>query len=151
MGLPRVAPRTNQPLPGRFGAFCRPIHRLCRTPSAGGESRRQLAARRIEAVRGWSRDLALKRSSQHADDVKTTLDLDEDLYSAVKMQAARIGRTVHEIIEEALETWLARAEEEEHRQSAAVALEERDRSVSSESWYTTLDGGPKSTNAPDEG
>jgi plasmid stability protein len=79
-----------------------------------------------------------------------TLDLDEDLYGAVKVEAARIGRSVHEIIEEALETWLARAEEEQDRQAAAVALEERDRSVSAESWYATLDGGPKSRNAPDE-
>ncbi len=99
---------------------------------------------------GCSRDLALKRASQHAGEVKTTLDLDEDLYGAVKVEAARIGRSVHEIIEDALEAWLARAEEDEDRRSAAVAVEERDRSVSAESWYATLDGGPKSTNAPEE-
>jgi hypothetical protein len=50
--------------------------------------------------------------------VKTTFDLDEDLYAAVKVEAARIGRGVR---------------------------------VSAESWYATMDGRPKSTNAPAEG
>jgi predicted transcriptional regulator len=84
--------------------------------------------------------------------VKTTLDIDEDLYGAIKVEAARIGRTVHEIIEDALEAWLVRAEEAVDRDSAAVALEEhgRDGSVAAESWYSALDAGLKSTNASDE-
>jgi plasmid stability protein len=84
--------------------------------------------------------------------VKTTLDIDEDLLGAIKVEAARIGRSVHEIIEDALEAWLVRAEEAVDRDSAAVALEEhgRDGSVAAESWYSTLDAGPKSTNASDE-
>ena len=34
------------------------------------------------------------------------MDIDEDLYAAVKVEAARIGRSVHEVIEDALESWL---------------------------------------------
>ena len=81
------------------------------------------------------------------------MDIDEDLYVAVKVEAARIGRSVHEVIEDALESWLVRAEEAVDRESAAVALEEhgRDGSVAVESWYAALDAGPKSTNASDEG
>jgi hypothetical protein len=84
--------------------------------------------------------------------VKTTLDLDEDLYGAVKVEAARIGRSFREIVEDALEAWLARAEEAADRESASVALEEhaRDGGVSAESWYPSLDAAPKSTNAPGE-
>jgi plasmid stability protein len=82
-----------------------------------------------------------------------TLDIDEDLYAAVKVEAARIGRSVHEVIDDALEAWLARAEEAVDRESATVALEEHgaDGSVAAESWYATLDAGPKSTLASDEG
>jgi plasmid stability protein len=84
--------------------------------------------------------------------VKTTLDIDEDLYAAVKVEAARIGRSVHEVIEDALESWLVRAEEAVDRESAAVTLEEHgpDGSVAAESWYSALDAGPKSTNVSDE-
>jgi plasmid stability protein len=84
--------------------------------------------------------------------VKTTLDLDEDLYGAVKVEAARIGRSVREVIEDALEAWLVRAEGDVDRESTTVALEEhgRDGGVSAESWYATLDAASKSTNASDE-
>jgi len=77
--------------------------------------------------------------------VRTILDIDEDLYAAVKVEAARIGRSVHEVIEDALESWLVRAEEAVDRESAAVALEEhgRDGSVAAESWYGALDAAPK--------
>ena len=45
--------------------------------------------------------------------MKATFDLDDDLYRAVKVEAARSDRSVREVVEEALETWLARAEEAE--------------------------------------
>ena len=56
--------------------------------------------------------------------MKITLDLDGDLYRAVKVEAARADRSVREVVAEALEGWLAAAEEAEDRASAAEALAE---------------------------
>jgi plasmid stability protein len=85
--------------------------------------------------------------------VKTTLDIDEDLFAAVKVEAARIGRSVSEIIEDALEAWLVRAEEAVERESAAVGLEEhgRDGSVAAESWLSEVAAETRAAYAPDEG
>ena len=60
--------------------------------------------------------------------MKITLDLDGDLYRAVKVEAARADRSVREVVAEALEGWLATAEETEDRASAAEALAEYERS-----------------------
>jgi hypothetical protein len=72
--------------------------------------------------------------------MKATFDLDQDLYRAVKVEAARADRSVREIVEEALEAWLARAEEDEDRRSAQAALEEyrRDGGESAESWFSKV-------------
>ena len=83
--------------------------------------------------RGWpSRSkvelgLAGKPASWYAGSMKITLDLDGDLYRAVKVEAARADRSVREVVAEALEGWLAAAEEAEDRASASEALAEYER------------------------
>ena len=59
--------------------------------------------------------------------MKITLDFDGDLYRAVKVEAARADRSVREVVAEALEGWLAAAEEAEDRASASEALAEYER------------------------
>jgi plasmid stability protein len=73
-------------------------------------------------------------------DVKATFDLDADLYRAVRVEAARTDRSVREVVEEALEAWLAHAEESEDRESAAAALSEyeRDGGESADAWFGKL-------------
>ena len=69
--------------------------------------------------------------------MKVTLDIDADLYRAAKVEAARSDRTVREIVEEALEAWLAAAEDAEDRESATAALVEyrREGGESAEAWF----------------
>ena len=68
--------------------------------------------------------------------MKVTLDIDADLYRAAKVEAARADRSVREVVEEALEAWLAAAEDVEDRESATAALAEyrRDGGESAEAW-----------------
>lgn len=57
--------------------------------------------------------------------MKITLDLsDADLYRAIKVEAARSGRPVREIVEEALEHWLQRLEDQEDAAAAETAMED---------------------------
>jgi plasmid stability protein len=79
--------------------------------------------------------------------MKATFDLDQDLYRALKVEAARGDRSVREIVEEALEAWLARAEESEDRDSAQAALAEyaRDGGASAEAWFETAAAEAKAT------
>lgn len=56
--------------------------------------------------------------------MKVTLDLDPDLYRTLKVEAARLDRSVRDVVTDALATWLERKEDEEDRASAASALEE---------------------------
>ena len=83
--------------------------------------------------------------------MKATFDLDEDLYRAVKVEAARSDRTVRDIVAEALETWLAVAEEAEDRASAAAALEEyaRDGGTAAEAWFARAAAQTKAAYGPD--
>ena len=69
--------------------------------------------------------------------MKATFEIDAALYRALKVEAARTDRSVREIVEEALEAWLARAEEDEDRESAAAAMDEyrRDGGESAERWF----------------
>lgn len=85
--------------------------------------------------------------------VKATFDIDQDLYRAVKVEAARSDRSVREVVEEALEAWLARAEEVEDRESAAAALEEyqRDGGESAEAWFGRVAAEAKATYGSGEG
>lgn len=66
-----------------------------------------------------------------------TFDLeDAELYRAVKVEAARVDRSVREIVEEALRDWLERAADAEDATAAAEALAEyqRDGGVAAESF-----------------
>ena len=79
--------------------------------------------------------------------MKVTFDLDGDLYRAIKVESARADRSIREVVEEALEAWLARAEDAEDRESAAAALEEyrRDGCESAEAWFEHMAAETKAT------
>jgi plasmid stability protein len=85
--------------------------------------------------------------------MKVTIDLDADLYRAVKVEAARADRSVRDIVDEALEAWLETAETKEDRASAEAALVEyrRDGGESAESFFGSLAAETKATYGPDEG
>lgn len=72
--------------------------------------------------------------------VKVTIDLDPELYRAVKVEAARTDRSVREIVDEALEGWLDSAESLEDRDSAEAALIEyrRDGGEVAEAFFGSL-------------
>ena len=59
--------------------------------------------------------------------MKVTIDLDPDLYRAVKVEAARADRSVREIVDEALAAWLERLEDAEDAAAAIEALTEYER------------------------
>jgi predicted transcriptional regulator len=69
--------------------------------------------------------------------VKVTIDLDPDLYRAVKVEAARTDRSVRAIIDEALAAWLERSEDAEDAAAAAEALAEyeRDGGVAADEFF----------------
>jgi plasmid stability protein len=79
--------------------------------------------------------------------MKVTIDLPDELYRAVKVEAARTDRSVREVVDEALEAWLSSAEEAEDRQSAEEALAEyeRDGGASAEAFFGTLAAEAKAT------
>lgn len=83
--------------------------------------------------------------------MKVTFDLDGDLYRAIKVEAARTDRSARELIEEALEAWLSRAEEAEDRESAEAALAEyaRDGGEPAEAWFGRAAAEVKATYRPD--
>lgn len=69
--------------------------------------------------------------------MKVTIDLDAQLYRALKVEAARSDRSVRDVVDEAIAGWLERAEDEEDRASAASALEQyrRDGGVSAMEFF----------------
>jgi predicted transcriptional regulator len=69
--------------------------------------------------------------------MKVTIDLDPELYRAVKVEAARADRSVREIADEALAAWLERVEDTEDAAAAAEALAEyeRDGGVLAEEFF----------------
>lgn len=79
--------------------------------------------------------------------MKVTIDLDADVYRAVKVEAARSDRSVRDIVDEALGAWLQASEEREDRESAAAALTEyrRDGGEAAESFFGSLAAETKST------
>lgn len=83
--------------------------------------------------------------------MKATFDLDDAVYRAIKVEAARLDRSVREIVDEALEAWLAKVEDAEDVESAAAALEEyrRDGGVAAEAWFAERAAEVKATYAPD--
>jgi predicted transcriptional regulator len=72
--------------------------------------------------------------------MKVTIDVDPDLYRAVKVEAARADRSVRDIVDEALNAWLELAETEEDRASAEAALVEyrRDGGEAAEGFFGSL-------------
>ena len=83
--------------------------------------------------------------------MKVTIDVDADLYRAVKVEAARSDRSVREIVDEALATWLDTAEAAEDQASAESALEEyrRDGGESAETFFGSLAAEVKASYGPD--
>jgi predicted transcriptional regulator len=79
--------------------------------------------------------------------MKVTIDLNADIYRAVKVEAARTDRSVRDIIDEALEAWLEAAETQEDLASAEAALEEyrRDGGEAAESFFGSLAAETKAT------
>ena len=84
--------------------------------------------------------------------MKVTIDLDAELYRAVKVEAARTDRSVRDIVDEALETWLEAAETREDHASAKAALVEyrRDGGEAAASFFESLAAETQSTYGPDE-
>ena len=84
--------------------------------------------------------------------MKVTIDLDAELYRAVKVEAARTDRSVRDIVDEALEAWLEVAEAREDRASAETALAEyrRDGGEAAASFFGTLAAETEATYSPDE-
>lgn len=72
--------------------------------------------------------------------MKVTIDLDADIYRAVKVEAVRSDRSVREIVDAALEAWLDAEEAREDAASAAEALMEyrRDGGISAADVFGSL-------------
>ena len=83
--------------------------------------------------------------------MKVTIDLDPDVYRAIKVEAARSDRSVRELVDAALAAWLERVEDDEDRASAAAALEEyrRDGGESAEGFFGRLAAETKAAYGPD--
>jgi plasmid stability protein len=79
--------------------------------------------------------------------MKVTIYVTDELYRAVKVEAARSDRSVREIVDEALEAWLEAAETREDLASAKDALDEyrRDGGASAESFFGSLAAETRST------
>lgn len=84
--------------------------------------------------------------------MKATFDLDQALYRAIKVEAARSDRSVREVVEEALALWLQQAEEAEDRAAAAEAIAEyeRDGGTAAEDFFRTLAAETRATYGPAE-
>ena len=85
--------------------------------------------------------------------MKVTIDLDADLYRAIKVEAARSDRSVREIIDEALDAWLDASETREDVASAESALAEyrRDGGVAAEAFLGSLAAETQATYGSDKG
>lgn len=84
--------------------------------------------------------------------MKVTIDLDPDLYRAVKVEAARSDRSVRDIVDAALQAWLEAEEACEDRASAAEALAEyrRDGGVAADEVFGSLAAETHATYGTDE-
>jgi plasmid stability protein len=85
--------------------------------------------------------------------MKATFDIEPELYRAVKVEAARLDRSVRDVVAEALQAWLDEVEEREDRESASAALEEYRRSggEAAESWFARMAAETKAAYGTDEG
>ena len=84
--------------------------------------------------------------------MKVTIDLDPDLYRAVKVEAARSDQSIREIVDAALSNWLQALEEAEDVASAAAALEEyrRDGGESADAFFSILAAETRANYGSDE-
>lgn len=84
--------------------------------------------------------------------MKVTIDLDSDLYRAVKVEAARSDRSVRDIVDAALEAWLEAEESREDQASGVEALAEyrRDGGIAAEVVFGSLAAETQATYATDE-
>ena len=84
--------------------------------------------------------------------MKVTIDLDPDVYRAVKVEAARSDRSVRDVVDEALAAWLEAAEAEEDRASAEAALAEyrRDGGEAAAAFFGTLAAEAKAAYGDDD-
>ena len=82
--------------------------------------------------------------------MKVTIDLDPDVYRAVKVEAARSDRSVREVVDAALSAWLEAEETREDVESAQSALEEyrHDGGESAEAFFGRLAAETKATYDP---
>ncbi len=73
--------------------------------------------------------------------MKVTLDIKDDLYRAIKVEAARQDRTVRDIAEEALNAWLEAIEDAEDIAAAEEAMAEYERdggAIEAEEFFRRL-------------
>ena len=84
--------------------------------------------------------------------MKVTIDLDPELYRAVKVEAARSDRSVRDIVDVALAAWLDAEESREDRASAVEALAEyrRDGGMAADEVFGSLAAETQATYATDE-
>ena len=82
--------------------------------------------------------------------VKVTIDIDPDVYRAIKVEAARTDRSVREVVDAALAAWLDAEETREDIESAQAALEEYRRAggESTEAFFGKLAAETKATYDP---
>ena len=85
--------------------------------------------------------------------MKVTIDLDPEVYRGVKVEAARMDRSVRDIVDEALHAWLESTEEREDRESAEAALTEyrRDGGEAASSVFGALAAETRATYGSDRG
>lgn len=85
--------------------------------------------------------------------MKVTIDLDPELYRAVKVEAARSDRSVRDVVDEALARWLEATEAAEDRASAEAALAEyrRDGGESAAAFFGSLAAETKAVYGDGEG
>ncbi len=83
--------------------------------------------------------------------MKITVDLDGDLYRAIKVEAARADLSVREVIADAISSWLDRREADEDRASADAALVEyrRDGGTAAAEFYEHLAAEARATYGSD--
>ncbi len=72
--------------------------------------------------------------------MKITVDLDPDLYRALKVEAARADRSIRDVFAEATAAWLERLEDDEDAASAGEALAEyrRDGGVAAAEFFERM-------------
>jgi plasmid stability protein len=88
----------------------------------------------------------------YAGAMKVTVDLDQELYRAVKVEAARADRSVRDVLADAISAWLERVESDEDRASAEEALLEyrRDGGVAAADFFEHLAAGARATYGTEE-